>query len=202
MENRTLGYGMRERVVNRIVYRMLAVVLVVLVALAAAPHAWAAPVGKDVVDQDLVVVQGETLQGDVNVTNGNLTVYGTIDGKATIVNGGASIYGTVNGDLTVVTGGNITLYAGSYVDGNVVDMGGKWSGTAPLQLLAMWAGWRIPSKGSAICSTPTRTRLETRAPGPIGLTPSTAWEAGFSWAASAQCCWCFPLGLPHWYRAG
>jgi cytoskeletal protein CcmA (bactofilin family) len=120
-----LGYGMRERLVNRIVYRMLAAVLVVLVALTAAPRVWAAPVGKDVVDQDLVVAQGETLEGDVNVTNGNLTVYGTIDGKATIVNGGASIYGTVNGDLTVVTGGDITLYAGSYVDGNVVDMGGE-----------------------------------------------------------------------------
>lgn len=115
---------MRERLPNRIVYRMLAALLVVLVAFAAAPHAWAAPVGKDVVDQNLVVAQGETLQGDVNVTNGNLIVYGTIDGKATIVNGDASIYGTVNGDLTVITGGDITLYAGSYVDGNVVDMGG------------------------------------------------------------------------------
>jgi cytoskeletal protein CcmA (bactofilin family) len=116
---------MRERLVNRMAYRMLAALLVVLVALAAAPHAWAAPVGKDVVDQNLVVAQGETLQGDVNVTNGDLTVYGTIDGKATIVNGKASIYGTVNGDLTVITGGNITLFAGSYVDGNVVDMGGE-----------------------------------------------------------------------------
>ena len=113
-------------------------------------------------------IQGETLQGDVNVTNGNLTVYGTIDGKATIVNGDASIYGTVNGDLTVITGGDITLYAGSYVDGNVVDMGGTVVRDSAATVTGNVAGLIIPSKGSAICSTPTRTRLETRAPGPIG----------------------------------
>jgi hypothetical protein len=116
---------MRERLLNRIVYKMLAAMLVMMVALAAAPHVWAAPVGTDVVDQDLVVEQGETLQGDVNVTNGNLTVYGVIDGKASVVNGDADIYGVINGDLTVITGGDITLHAGSNVQGNVVDMGGE-----------------------------------------------------------------------------
>jgi cytoskeletal protein CcmA (bactofilin family) len=99
--------------------------LVGLMALASVSHAWAAPIGRDVVDQDLVVEQGETINGDVNVTNGDLTVYGTIDGKATIVNGDAEIYGTITGDLTVITGGDIILYAGSDVQGNVVDMGGE-----------------------------------------------------------------------------
>ena len=120
-----LEQGMRDRLLNRIGYATIAALLVGMMALASVPHAWAAPIGRDVVDQDLVVEQGQTINGDVNVTNGDLTVYGTIDGKATIVNGDAEIYGTITGDLTVITGGDITLYAGSDVQGNVVDMGGE-----------------------------------------------------------------------------
>lgn len=119
-----LEFGMRDRRLNRIGYATLVTLLVVLIALASAPHAWAEPIGKDVVNQDLVVERGETIQGDVNVTNGDLTVYGTIDGKATIVYGDAEVYGTIKGDLTVITDGNIKLHAGSDVQGNVVDMGG------------------------------------------------------------------------------
>jgi len=69
-------------------------------------------------DQDMVIDKGDTVLGDVSVTNGKLTVYGTIDGKVTVVNGEADIYGKVLGDVAV--GGGVTLYEGSSVGGNIL----------------------------------------------------------------------------------
>lgn len=74
-------------------------------------------------DHDLTVQESDTVQGDVSVTNGNLTIYGTVDGKATVVNGKAFVYGKVLGDVAVLTGGGVTLFPKSSVGGNVVASG-------------------------------------------------------------------------------
>ncbi len=74
-------------------------------------------------DQDLTIKEGETVLGDVSVTNGNLIVYGTVEGKASIVNGKAFIYGKVLGDVVVLTGGGATLYPDGSVGGNVFASG-------------------------------------------------------------------------------
>ncbi len=101
---------------------MLAVVLTLLVAtFATAVPASAQNAGDRVaVGQDLVIEKGDTIAGDVSVTNGDLTVYGTVDGKVNVVNGDADIYGKVLGDVAVLTGGGVTLYGGSSVGGNVL----------------------------------------------------------------------------------
>lgn len=79
--------------------------------------------GRTVIDHDLTIEAGETVNGDVSVTGGDLTVYGTITGKANVLNGDADIYGMVGRDLTIITGGNITLHEGSAVEGNVLAAG-------------------------------------------------------------------------------
>src|SRR6476659_7447355 len=71
-------------------------------------------------DEDLTINEGETVNGDVSVTNGDLTVRGTVNGKASVVNGHAEIYGKVLGDVAVLGDGGVTLYAGSSVVGNVL----------------------------------------------------------------------------------
>lgn len=74
-------------------------------------------------DQDLVITEGDIVHGDVSVTNGNLTIYGTVEGKATVMNGHADIYGKVQGDVAVLTGGGVTLHEKSTVGGNVLASG-------------------------------------------------------------------------------
>jgi hypothetical protein len=49
-------------------------------------------------DEDLTIDEGETVNGDVSVTNGDLTVDGTVNGKVSVFNGGAKIHGKVLGD--------------------------------------------------------------------------------------------------------
>jgi cytoskeletal protein CcmA (bactofilin family) len=71
-------------------------------------------------DQDMVIDQDEIVNGDVSVTNGDLSVYGTVNGKVSVVNGEANIYGKVLGDVAVFAGGGVTLYPGSSVDGNIL----------------------------------------------------------------------------------
>ncbi|MGA7730295.1 MAG: hypothetical protein WCD37_03370 [Chloroflexia bacterium] len=86
--------------------------------------AWAqSEPGRTIFGSDLTIEEGETVQGNVSVTGGDLVVYGTINGKAHVVDGDADIHGLVVGDLTIITGGSITLYEGSAVEGNVVASG-------------------------------------------------------------------------------
>jgi cytoskeletal protein CcmA (bactofilin family) len=73
--------------------------------------------------EDMVINQDEIVQGDVSVTGGDLTLYGTVNGKVNVVNGEAQIYGKVLGDVAVLTGGDVTLYPGSSVGGNVLASG-------------------------------------------------------------------------------
>ena len=76
--------------------------------------------GRTVFGSDLTIEEGETVQGNVSVTGGDLVVYGIINGNAHVVDGDADIYGQVYGDVSILTGGSITLYEGSFVEGNVV----------------------------------------------------------------------------------
>src|SRR5687767_4942255 len=75
------------------------------------------------IGSDLVITDDETVNGDVSVTGGDLTVEGTVEGDAIVVNGSAFILGTVGGDV-VVTGGNVTLRNSSEVSGDVIYVGG------------------------------------------------------------------------------
>jgi hypothetical protein len=75
---------------------------------------------------DLVIAVNETVNGDVSVTGGDLTIEGTVEGDAIVVNGSTFIKGTVGGDV-VVTGGSVTLRNGSEVAGDVIYVGGSIS---------------------------------------------------------------------------
>jgi cytoskeletal protein CcmA (bactofilin family) len=74
-------------------------------------------------DQDLTIEEGEIVDGNVSVTNGNLEVRGAIRGKATVFNGDADVHGSIGRDLAVLASGDITLHSGSKVGGNVVANG-------------------------------------------------------------------------------
>jgi hypothetical protein len=74
-------------------------------------------------DQDLTIEEGEIVEGNVSVTNGNLVVYGAVRGKATVVNGDADIYGSVGRDLAVLASGDVTLHEGSKIGSNVIANG-------------------------------------------------------------------------------
>jgi len=101
---------------------MLALLVALLVATSgnALPAAAQNAGDRVAVGQDLVIENGETVAGDVSVTNGDLTIYGTVDGKVNVVNGSAEIYGKVLGDVAVLTGGGVTLNESSSVGGNVL----------------------------------------------------------------------------------
>lgn len=75
----------------------------------------------DVQHQDIIVLKGQTLEGDV-ATDKSLLVDGRLNGDATAI-GGASV--TVNGELTgdLVSMGGPVLITGS-VDGDVSSIGG------------------------------------------------------------------------------
>ncbi len=113
-------------IIRRIAILLMTVwaILITSVALTATPSAFAqSESGDTVVDHDLTIDSGQTLQGDVKVNGGDLTVYGIIQGTANVVDGNADISGQVLGDLTVLGDGNITLGEGSFVDGNVISAG-------------------------------------------------------------------------------
>jgi hypothetical protein len=89
---------------------VILILLLVLLLPAAISHA--APF-------DRIIRKGETVDEDVNVFDGNLTVEegGTLNGEVNIFDGTADVAGTVNGNVTIFDG-EMTL-SGS-VDGNVV----------------------------------------------------------------------------------
>src|SRR5215210_1896999 len=56
------------------------------------------------IGSDLVVGEGEVVQGGVSVTNGDLTVLGEVRGNVAVVNGNATIEGKITGDVAVTNG--------------------------------------------------------------------------------------------------
>ena len=71
------------------------------------------------IGSDMLIAEGEVVQGDVSVTNGNLVLQGEVRGDVTVVNGNANIEGKVQGDVAV-TSGKVVLGPDSNVSGNVV----------------------------------------------------------------------------------
>lgn len=72
----------------------------------------------EVFEEDLIVEEGATIDGDVAVFNGNAVISGTIDGDLAVFNGTATIQGTVNGDIAVFNGNlvveNTADFSGDY----------------------------------------------------------------------------------------
>lgn len=104
----------------------LAAALLVLAGVVLAWPSTAAAQGepeKPSINSDRVVQKGEVVEGDVNVTNGNLTVYGTIRGNAVVFNGDAAIDGRVGGNLAVLVSGSVRLGPGATVDGDLLANG-------------------------------------------------------------------------------
>lgn len=116
---------MKVSIVKRITILVMAIYTGLALGLfgVAAGTASAQGEGRTVFDRDLTVKAGETVEGDVNITNGDLILEGTIIGDTNVVNGEAFVYGLIEGDLSILTGGKITLYEGSHVTGNIVASG-------------------------------------------------------------------------------
>ncbi len=75
------------------------------------------------IGSDMLIAEGEIVQGDVSVTNGNLVLQGEVRGDVTVVNGSADIEGKVLGDVAV-TSGKVVLGPNSNVGGNIVALMG------------------------------------------------------------------------------
>jgi cytoskeletal protein CcmA (bactofilin family) len=74
-------------------------------------------------DEDLTIPEGEVVEGNVSVTNGDLAVYGTVMGKVNVVNGDVDVYGSIARELAVLSSGDITLHEGSKVGSNIIANG-------------------------------------------------------------------------------
>ncbi|RBI63211.1 polymer-forming cytoskeletal protein [halophilic archaeon] len=103
---------------------VLAVTVVVVAALAAVPATVAAQETRT--GGTVVVERGETVDGDLTVTAGNLVVRGTVNGDVTALSGNVDVTGTVNGDL-VAFAGNVR------VSGDVAGSVNAASGTTILE---------------------------------------------------------------------
>lgn len=111
--------------ITRFGLMLVAMTALALGVLLTTPQPAAAQCGPErtVFNQDLEIKQGEEVPCDVTVTNGDLTIKGTVKGKVTVFNGNADIYGQVLGDVAVLNRGNVTLYPNSSVGGNIVASG-------------------------------------------------------------------------------
>ncbi len=79
--------------------------------------------GKSIAGEDYTVEEGEVIDGDIELTGGDLTVHGVVNGDTAVVGGDLYIYGTVNGDAVNV-GGDIYLKEGATLNGDAVTIGG------------------------------------------------------------------------------
>jgi|GEM_PF-2686047 len=73
---------------------------------------------------DLVIEENETVQEDVVVCGGNLTLYGTVEGDVVVIGGNAKIEGEVQGDVIVI-GGNGEILTPAKIDGSFLCLGGE-----------------------------------------------------------------------------
>ncbi|HET9495170.1 MAG TPA: hypothetical protein VFR15_13150 [Chloroflexia bacterium] len=121
---------------NRAKLLTLAILLVVALAGALAAPAASAfaqaqpevavqvqPQDRVVLDDDLTISEGDVVEGNVSVTNGDLDVYGAVRGKVTVVNGDVNVYGSVGRELAVLASGDVTLHEGSKVGSSVLANG-------------------------------------------------------------------------------
>lgn len=99
-------------------------------ALAASPYDRIIRTGETVnesitlVDDDLIIEEGGTVDGDVTIFGGSADVSGTITGDVAIFDGRMVLAGAVEGDL-VVFGGDLHVEEGSSVAGDCFAIGGE-----------------------------------------------------------------------------
>lgn len=119
--------------IGRDVFWMAAVLVVILATLALlfSPAARADGLrnslfDQQIVNQDLTVAAGETLNDNVAVFNGNVKVEqgGHINGNLSIFSGDLVLEGKIDGNLAIF-GGDAYLAASSHVSGDVSVLGGK-----------------------------------------------------------------------------
>lgn len=119
--------------IGRDVFWMAAVLVVILATLALlfSPAARADGLrnsffDQQIVNQDLTVAAGETLNDNVAVFNGNVKVEqgGYINGNLSIFSGDLVLEGEIDGNLAIF-GGDAYLAARSHVSGDVSVLGGK-----------------------------------------------------------------------------
>ncbi len=79
----------------------------------------------EVFEEDLIVEEGATINGDVAVFNGNAVVSGTIDGALAVFNGTVTIHGTMNGEVAVFNS-NLVVESGASFDGDCFVFNGSF----------------------------------------------------------------------------
>jgi len=74
--------------------------------------------------EDLTIEEDKTLQGDVVVLGGNITILGTVTGDVVALGGNITILGTVAGDV-IVLGGDLHIKSTGTIKGDAVTVMGK-----------------------------------------------------------------------------
>lgn len=116
--------------------KRLAYLLVLIAVLTASPAA-AAPGGRVMVGEDILIAEHEVVEevvcvgcsvridgevrGDTVVIAGSLEIYGEVDGDAAVIAGGLKSSGTIDGDAVVIAGG---AELGGQVAGDVAVIAG------------------------------------------------------------------------------
>lgn len=104
--------------------KALVVLAVVLLSLVSVSPAFAADGSRVRMGEDVVVVPGEKINGDVTSFGGNVLVQGEVYGSVVAIGGNVTVSGKVTRDVTAL-GGNVDLQATAVVENNVVAVGGK-----------------------------------------------------------------------------
>ena len=76
--------------------------------------------------EELEVLEGATVNGDVVIFGGNAVLAGTINGDVTVWGGNIELSGPINGDL-VMFGGNVEMVGSADVSGECTLLGGNVS---------------------------------------------------------------------------
>jgi hypothetical protein len=77
-----------------------------------------------IVGDELEVEEGATVNGDVLILGGNVTLAGTVNGSVTVWGGNIELSGSITGDL-VMLGGNVEMVDAAAVSGECALLGGN-----------------------------------------------------------------------------
>ena len=89
-------------------------------------YEWNYDDGKTFFNEDVIIKQGEIVDGQLGIFNGTLKMEegSIVNGEVFVFNGSATVAGRVNGDLAVIRGDLVIAPAG-WVAGELFGMGGK-----------------------------------------------------------------------------